>query len=478
MTPLSERSPETQFPLELSRKEMDRLGQAVLECLVEHRSQIGAVPVSRVLSRREADELLDEPLPRGASDPEQLVHRLKEEVFVNISHVDHPRFFAFVPGPGNFVAAMATALAAGHNVFAGTWLGGSAAAKIEQVVLEWLAEALGYPRQAGGLFVSGGSMANLTALGAARHSRLGSHSEFGVVYYSSQTHSAVERALRVLGFPESCMRRIDTPPQVGMDPRQAREAIRADRLKGRRPLCLVANAGTTNSGAVDPLDALAELCGEEDIWMHVDGAYGAAAVFGPRARGYLKGIERADSVALDPHKWLFQPFESGCLLLRDAALLRDAYAIHPEYMNDTLREEEEINYCEYGVQLSRSFRALGLWMTMKTFGADAIGEAIDRGLTLAHEACAVIERMPGWEVVTPPSMAILTFRYCSGPPEELDRINAELVRRLRESGVAMVSSTLIENKYVLRLCLTNPRTTLSDVTRTLNTLDQLVSTRN
>ena len=458
--------------LELSREAMERLGNLVVDQLVSHRADIRDRPASNVLSRSKADRLLDEALPREGTDPEALVNRLREDVFANISHVDHPRFFAFVPGPGNFVAAMGAALAAGHNVFAGTWLGGSGAARLEQTVVDWLKEAVGYPAAGGGLFVSGGSMANLTALGAARHAKLGSHDARGVVYFSDQTHSAVERALRVLGMPESQMRRIPADPSVGLDVSRLSVQIRADREAGMTPFCVVANAGTTNTGAVDPLAAIADLCELEDLWFHVDGAYGAAAVFGRRATEKLRGLSRADSIALDPHKWLFQPFECGCLLVRDSVALRSAYAIHPDYMVDTRLEDEEINYCEYGVQLSRSFRALSLWLTLKTFGATAVGEAIDHAFQMADHAEAVLTGMPGWAVVTRPSMAILTFRFVDGPGEELDAWNAAMVRQLRESGVAMVSSTLIGGAYVIRLCPTNPRTTKEDIEATLGALAQ------
>ncbi|MFT5143285.1 MAG: aromatic-L-amino-acid decarboxylase [Rhodothermales bacterium] len=459
--------------LELTSEAMQRLGDEVMSVLVAHRADTGGLPVSRVLSREEADALFEEPLPLSGTDPVGLVQALTRDVFANISHVDHPRFFAFVPGPGNFVATMGTALAAGHNVFAGTWLGGSAAARLEQTVIDWLLDAVGFPTGGGGLFVSGGSMANLTALGGARKTRLGSHAARGVVYYSSQTHSAVERALRVLGFADSQMRKIDADPTAGLDISMLARAVAEDREADRKPFCVVANAGTTNTGAVDPLDAIADLCESENLWMHVDGAYGAAAVFGERAQHALRGLGRADSIALDPHKWLFQPFECGCLLVRDAAALRDAYAIHPEYMRDTLREDEEINFCEYGVQLSRSFRALSLWMTLKTFGATNVGQAIDHAFGIADYAAEVIRAMDGWEMVTPPSMAILTFRFTAGPEDKLDEWNAGLVKALRESGVAMVSSTLLGGKYVIRLCPTNPRTTCDDIDLTLTTLDEL-----
>lgn len=291
--------------LELSPEEMRRFGYRVIDLLVDHFANMKSRPVGRKADPNDIRPLVAGPPPDAPWDPAALLDFLAAEVFPNILHVDHPRFFAFVPAPGNFVSAMADALAAGFNVFNGTWLGGSAAAALELAVIEWLCEMCGFPAGAGGLFVSGGSVANITALAVARSVKLADDTHGVTVYFSDQTHSSVERAFCVLGFLPDQMRKIECDAEWRLPLHSLRAAVDANRRAGFRPFCIVANAGTTNTGAVDPLSDLAEFAGAKDLWLHADGAYGAAAVLCDRGREALSGLERVDSLSLDPHKWLF-----------------------------------------------------------------------------------------------------------------------------------------------------------------------------
>ena len=325
-------------------------------------------------------------------------------------NIAHPRFFAFVPGPSNFVSVMADALAAGFNVFNGSWLGGSGAAAMELAVIDWFRQWCGFPESAGGLFVSGGSMANLTALAAARHARLDDRAEGAVIYYSDQTHSSIDRALRVIGFLPEQIRRIPSDDAFRLPVESLTRCVREDRARGLRPFAVIANAGTTSTGAIDPLREIAEFCRAEHLWMHVDGAYGAAAVICERGRRLLDGIELADSLSFDPHKWLFQPIECGCVLLRDAALMKATYRIMPEYLADVHRNVAEVNPCDYGIQLTRGFRALKVWMSVQYFGMDAFRAAVERGFELAEVAERKLRSMTGWEVVTPAQLGVVCFR--------------------------------------------------------------------
>src|SRR5437667_6075247 len=304
----------------LSRDEMREFGYRVVDLLVEHFANVQGGPVGAKADPAKLVPLFDGEPPETGRDPNELLAQLQRDVFPNNLHVDHPRFFAFVPGPNNFVSTMADALAAGFNIFNGTWLGGSAAAAVELGVVQWLCRICGLPTTAGGLFVSGGSMANLTGLVAARHTLLQDRIDAATVYFSDQTHSSVERALHVIGFSPEQMRKVPSDEEFRLSIQGLRKAIAADRAKGLRPFCVIANAGTTNTGAVDPLNELADLAAEEKLWLHIDGAFGAAAVLSERGREMLRGLERADSISLDPHKWLFQSFECGCVLARDAAL--------------------------------------------------------------------------------------------------------------------------------------------------------------
>ena len=459
--------------LTLSREEMRALGYRVVDILVEHLAELPDKPVTRKAGRAGLEARLREPLPEHGADALAVLDQVERDVLDNIMHLDHPRFFAFVPSPGNFVGAMADALAAGFNVFAGTWLEASGPAQIELVAIDWLRQACGLPDSAGGLFVSGGSMANITALAVARHVKLGNRDADGVVYCSDQTHSSIERGMRVLGFRDDQLGRVPSDDRFRLDVPALQRAVEADRRAGRLPFCVVANAGTTNTGAIDPLPALATYCRQEGLWLHVDGAYGAAAALCERGRDLLQGLGEADSLALDPHKWLFQPYEIGGVLVRQARWLRETFHILPEYLADTEGQAGEVNYCDRGIQLTRGFRALKLWMSLKVFGAAGFRAALNRGFELAETAEAVARGLPDWEVVTPAQLGIVTFRYA--PPgvaaEELERLNQALVDGMIADGFAMVSSTVLRGQTVLRLCTINPRTTADDVRETLARLD-------
>jgi glutamate/tyrosine decarboxylase-like PLP-dependent enzyme len=461
--------------LQLSTEEMRRLGHAVVDALVAHFEGLADGPVGRRAPREELEQLFREPIPEAPGDPLGLIERIRHDVVPNTLHVNHPRFFAFVPSPGNFVSAMADALVAGFNIFAGTWFAGSAAAQIELVVIDWLREMCGLPEGAGGLFVSGGSMANLTALAAARHARLGGRSDGAITYMSDQTHSSVARSLKVLGFGPEQIRTLQSDAGFRLPVEALQAAVAADRAAGLRPFCAVANAGTTNTGAVDPLPELAALCRAQDLWLHVDGAYGAPAVLTGPGKALLGGLDEADSLSLDPHKWLFQTFESGCVLLRDRNLLLETFQVMPEYLRDTERGLEEVNFGNYGVQLTRSARALKLWLSLQVFGLAAFRDAIARGIRLAELAEQALRRSGAWTIVTPAQLAVVTFRYAAPAPGEgeVDRLHARIVEEMMAESYALVTSTVLDGHPVLRLCTINPRTTDEDIEETVRRLTDL-----
>jgi aromatic-L-amino-acid decarboxylase len=461
--------------LMLSREQMREMGYRVVDLIVEHMEELPERPVTRREGREKLEAELGEPPPDQGSDPLQVLERARRDVLGSIMHLDHPRFFGFIPGPSNFVGAMADALAAGFNVYAGTWLESSGAAQIELVTVDWLRQVCGLPEGAGGLFTSGGSMANLTALATARHVKLRGEMDKAIVYCSDQTHTSVDRGLRILGFRREQLLRIPSDSHFRLDLARLRTQVEQDRAAGLRPFCVVANAGTTNTGSVDPLLELAGLCREQDLWLHADGAYGAAAVFCERGRAQLAGLAAVDSLSLDPHKWLFQPYEIGCVLVRERRWLRDTFHILAEYLEDITGKAEEVNFCDYGPQLTRGFRALKLWMTIQVFGLAAISSAVQRGFEMAELAERAIHRLEGWRVVTPAQMGIVTFR-CEPEgysDQQADLLNQSLVEALIEDGFAMVSSTRLRGRTVLRLCPINPRTSEADIHATLGKLDAL-----
>ena len=412
----------------------------------------------------------------GVSD----MRRIDEDVLAEGLRVDHPRFFAYVPGPSNYVSVLADLITTGRNVFGGTWQASAGAVELELVTVDWFREALGLPSGTGGQFVSGGSMANLTALAVARE--VHGAAPDAPVYLSDQTHASVAKGLRVLGFKPTAIRVLPSDDAFRLDPAAVRAQLAEDRARGLAPFCLVANAGTTSTGAVDPLPELADLCAEEGLWLHVDGAYGAAAAITPEGATALAGIDRADSVSLDPHKWLFQPFETGLVLVRDRESLRRTFATQAVYMRDAERagtaKLPEPNPFEHGVQLTRSVRALKVWTSLQTFGVAAFRDAVARGFELAQRAEADLRARSAFEVVTPATMGIVTFRHLPGANAagaELDEHQRALARRLAEDGFAMLSTTELRGRVVLRMCTINPRTRDEDVRATLDRLERLAS---
>ncbi len=453
---------------------MRRIGYRIVDLITEHFETLASKPVMGVSSRIELESKLREPLPEEPAPVESLLDQLQRDVWSNIGNVQHPRFFAFIPSPSNFVSAMADALAAGFNPFAGNWLEGSGTTQIEIVTIDWLREMCGLPETAGGLFVSGGSMANLTALATARRIRLDDRSENAVIYFSDQTHYSIEKGLRVLGFARDQIRSLPSDEKFRLRVGSLRQAVAEDRARGKQPFCVIANAGTTNTGAVDPLDQLADICEQENLWLHVDGAYGAASCLSERGKKLLAGIERADSLSLDPHKWLFQPFEIGCVLLRDARLLKKNFHSRAGILEDTVRAiEEEINYYDYGVQLTRGFRALKLWLSIKTFGAAAFREAINHGFETAEFAESILLQSGCWRIVSPATMGIVTFRYAAEGclEDEIDEIHRRMVEMMTEDGFAFANSTSLRGQTVMRFCTINPRTTEEDIRATINQLE-------
>ena len=461
--------------LELGAEEMRALGRQVVDVIVDHFAGIHDESVGRKAGRDELEALLRSPAPEEPGNPSEIFAPLKEQLFTNMLHVDHPRFFAFVPGPNNFVSVMADALAAGFNTFTGTWFAGSGPAEVELIVIDWLRQICGFPEGAGGLFVSGGSMANLTGIAVGRHERLDDDVTDAVAYIGDQCHSSVARALRVLGIKRDHIRTIASDSDFRLSMDSLISAVAEDRAAGRRPFCVVANAGSTNTGAVDPLVDIADLCKREDLWFHIDGAYGAPAVLTEQGRAELRGLELADSLSLDPHKWLFQSFEVGCVLVRDRSLLLRTFQVMPEYLRDTEGVSDEVNFGNYGVQLTRSFRALKLWLSIRTFGLANFRKAIARGMAIAEIAERELAATEGWEIVTPARLAVVTFRFA--PPglddAAVDALQGRMVEAILADGYALATSTVLSGRPVLRFCTINPRTTDNEIRETVRRMTEI-----
>jgi glutamate/tyrosine decarboxylase-like PLP-dependent enzyme len=447
--------------LAIAPDEMRRLGHWVVDQVIDHFEHGGERPAVSVGDPLRLAAALGGPVPQSAGDPLEAMRTLVDVALAHQQHGDHPRFFARVPGPMSFAGVLGEWLGTGHQTIAASWGGGSGPATVELVVCEWLASLLGLPATTEGVLLSGGSMANITALTAVRNV-FGD----GVVYLSDQTHSSIERGLRSVGMSDANIRVLTTDDRFQLPVDGLRRAVADDRSRGRRPLAVVATAGTTNTGIVDRISELADLCGNEDLWLHVDGAYGAPAALCEPGRLAFRGIERADSVVLDPHKWLFQPYDVGCLLVRRPGVLERAFGMDPEYLLDVKARQGEVDLRNRSLELTRRSRALKIWLTFRVYGAQRLGRAVERGIALAERAEELLRENPMWEVVTPAQLAVVTW----AAPAATDRQQSAAAAALTSDGYASVTTTTLHGRSVLRLCTINPRTGEDDIRGTLDRL--------
>ena len=415
--------------------------------------------------------------PETGRPAKEVLQQAARDILPYAAQLDHPRSFGFIPSSPTWPGVVADFMAAGYNVNAATWLTASGPSHIELVVIDWFRRWLGYPESAGGLFTSGGSAASVDALVAAREAM--SHPERATVYMSDQSHLALRRAAMIVGVRPECIRLIPCDRQFRLDVEALSRAVAHDRAAGLTPIAVCANAGAPSTGAIDPLEAIADYCESEEIWLHIDAAYGGFAVVTERGKQRLRGIERADSIGLDPHKWFFQPYEAGCLMVKDAGTLRSAFAIKPDILQDTVWGANHPNFADLGLQISRSFRALKVWMSVQTFGMAAFRRAISKGMDLATRAEEYVRTSPLLEILNPASLGIVCFRVnptsTDVEEETLKQINRTVLARLFWEEPALVSSTVIRKKFSFRLCILNHTTTWHDVRETLQAIERFGS---
>ncbi|CAM1343627.1 pyridoxal phosphate-dependent decarboxylase family protein [Tenacibaculum amylolyticum] len=459
---------------DLSLEEMKSYGYKIVDLIAEHWDTMREKkPVAEASNRKDLDQIFLQEAPEKASNANDVLNFVMENIVPNSTVVSHPKFYSFVPGPSNYISTMADSLATGLNIFSGGWIASPAAAELEIVTVNWLLNMFNFPvKEGGGIFTSGGSMANLTALVTARRIKCGDDFSKAVIYLSDQAHSSNIKAIKVLGFKKEQIRIIPTDFEFRIGINKLKNAIAKDKLEGLQPFCFIANAGTTNTGTVDPLNEIADICEKENIWMHVDGAYGGGAILSKKGKRMLTGIERADSLTVDPHKWFFQPYEIGGLLVKDASWLSSTFSEKPEYLRDVEGNESEINFYDYGIQLTRRLRALKFYMSIKTYGLETFRKAVTYNIELTEEVEEYLRKAKTWEVVSPATLAIINFR-CNPINENLtekqiDYLNQEISKRVLASREAVFVTTILNKQVVLRMCLINPRTTIDDVKDTLN----------
>ena len=404
--------------------------------------------------------LLHEPLPREATEFADVLRIVSDIVLPLSRHNGHPRFFGYIASGSQPVAALGHLLAAALNSNVTAWRSAPAPAELEHLTINWLKQMIGYPTDATGILVSGGSMANFAALACAAAVRRGR------VYISDQAHSSILRAARLLGLE------VGIVSGVRFDAAAVEQQILSDLNAGLRPSCVVATAGTTNTGAVDPLDDIARVARRYGLWFHVDGAYGAFAALAPSTCHLFRGIEHADSVTLDPHKWLSSGMGCGCILYRDAETARRTFASDADYTRVIGHENDEaFAFWDFGPELSRPFRALPLWMLIKHAGRDAISASIERNLQCARYFERLINESRDFEMLAPVELSVFCFRH--NPPGfegDLDELNERVLLNLQRLGSSYLSNTRIDGQFALRGCVLNASTTESDMDRLLDDL--------
>ena len=457
--------------LQMAPETMRELAHHVADILIERNVRL---PRERAWEGDFRDALadrLDEDPPETGRPAREVIDRAARDVLSNTLRLDHPRSFGFVPTCPTWPGVLADFIASGFNVNAATWLVASGPSQLEAVVIGWFRQWFGLPDGAGGLMTSGGSAAALHGLVAAREAA--GNPDRPVAYMSDQSHSAQVRAARIVGVRPDRIRLLPTDTSGRVDPGAVAEAIAADRAAGCAPMVVCANAGTPTRGAVDALPALADLCAAERVWLHVDAAYGGFAILTPRGAAALEGIERADSINVDPHKWLFQPYEAGAILVRDAGTLERAFAIQHDVLQDSVWGAKHANLADQGIQLSRSFRALKVWMSIQTFGMAAFRAAIENGLDLAARAAEYADGSRTLELLSA-SLGMVCFRVNPGGLGEdvLARLNRKVLAHVFWGEQAFLSSTMVNKQFVLRLCILNHNTTWDDVRETLEAVER------
>jgi len=400
---------------------------------------------------------LAEPIPEAGADPRPLIDRVVREWVPKSFTAAGPGYVAYVPGGGLPTGALADVVSGLTNRFVGIFAAAPMLARLEMTALRWLLDEFRFPASARGVFTSGGSIANLIALACAREKVLGESFADGVLYASDQTHHSMAKAARFLGFPHARFRTLPCDERLRLVPSAVAAAISEDRARGLRPAVVVANAGTVHTGALDPLDELADLARRERLWFHVDGAYGGFFAMTPEGRERLAGIERADSLTVDPHKGLFLPYGTGCLLVREGADLKRPHAMANDYLPQLQDDRDAQDFCEHSPELSRDFRGLRVWLSFKTFGASAFRAALAEKLALARRAERAIAAVPGLEIAAPVDLSLVAFRVAR-PGDEGDLLTRELLARVNARQRLHLSGTLVHGRFSIRICVLSFRT--------------------
>ena len=454
--------------LEPSADEIRDWGNSVTQFMIDYLGGLRDRPAYRHTSSREIRSRLDLKLPTKGTDFDSLLKIFRETIVPFSRQNAHPRMFGYVQSPGTPIGAFADLLASTLNANLTIWRSAPAPVELERLTVNWIRQILGFSPEAGGLFVSGGSMANLSALAAARQTKEHSLGRLRM-YASSATHFSITKAAALLGIGRENVQHVAVDEHFKMRTDDLIAKITADLEAGYVPFCVVGNAGTVDTGAVDPLREIRDVADRFQLWMHVDGSYGAFAVLAQSATKLFAGMEQADSIALDPHKWLYLPVDVGCVIYRDPEIARKTFAHEAEYTRMFGEEEDEAFVCwDYGPELSRRFRALKVWMLLKGVGLDRLSEAIESNLACARHLDSMVQASDDFEMVAPVELSIFCFRHVpvqlrNESPEAIDAFNERLLVALQRDGSSYLSNATLGGRFALRGCVLNYRTTLRDM---------------
>lgn len=432
--------------------------------------------VVKVADSNQINKLRNINIPSQGRQVQEVMEEMMKEVYEYGARVNHPRFFGFIPGPADLNSWIGDVMSSAYNLHAGCWMTTSAASFIEKTLIKWLSEKAGYnTEQSSGLFVSGGSMANLTAMVAARDNKLSFDKlHLGTAYVSDQTHSSIKKALKISGISPKNIRKIPSDSNYRMKIDELEKAIRNDITNGLHPFVVIASAGTTNTGSIDPIPEISDICSKYALWMHVDGAYGASILLSENYNHLLKGIENADSLSWDAHKWLFQTYSCAMVLVKDKNDLARSFSENPEYLRDLDINDDEINYGNVGIELTRPTRGLKLWFTLQTLGTSEMSRRIEYGIHLAEDIKNTLLGFENWEIISDPKLAIINFRYSpSGMSEQdIDTLNNNISHLALQENYAGIFTTVLNGKVVLRMCAINHETTENDIKETISKLNE------
>lgn len=456
MRPLPDPAPS----LELDRDAMQHVTRLCTEFAIDHIESLPSQPSWDLSDATAIARSLRTSLPPAAAPVEELLDELRRAVSKSFNTAG-PGYMAYVPGGGIYSAALGDYLALAVNRYVGMWNAAPALVEIESTAIEWLRELVSYAPGATGLLTSGGSMSNLIAVVTARRNRLSGDFSDAVIYRSEEAHHSLDKAALLAGFERENLHVVPVDARRRLDVHALQAAIDEDLHRGRKPFMVFASSGTTNTGAIDPVEPIADLCERHALWLHIDAAYGGFFRAASGGRELLPGLERADTLTLDPHKGLFLPYGTGCLLARDPEVLRKAHSIDAEYLQDLERPADALNFAEISPELSRDFRGLRLWFSLKLFGAEAFRAQLREKLELARWAYDELCATPGFECLDEPQLSIVAFRYRPKrelQPAELDELNRRLLERVLAGRRVFLSSTRIDGCTALRLCILSFRT--------------------